>query len=160
MEEWLQTEWWDWKVYTANLTEAKAQIGIVGPKARTLLEALGGMDLSEEALPFMGWADGTLGGFKVRVYRISFSGELSYEDGARRRSRPGLLGCLSRGGRALGAMPYGTEALHVMRAEKGFINDRRPRPTARSSPRISGFPGRSRRRRTTISASARRSGSA
>jgi len=121
MEEWLQTEWWDWKVYTANLTEARAQIAVVGPKARTLLESLGGMDLSDEALPFMGWADGTLGDFKVRVYRISFSGELSYEV-----SLDAGLGlsfweaCLGAG-ESLGVMPYGTEALHVMRAEKGFI---------------------------------------
>ena len=51
MEEWLQTEWWDWKVYTANVTEQYAQIGVVGPNSRKLLEKLGGMDVSPEALP-------------------------------------------------------------------------------------------------------------
>ncbi len=121
MEDWLQCEWWDWQVYTANVTEQYAQVAIVGPNARKLLENLGGMDVSREALPFMTWADGTLAGFPVRVYRISFSGELSYEVAV-----PASLGlafweaCLAAG-KDLGAMPYGTEALHVMRAEKGFI---------------------------------------
>ena len=121
MEEWLQTEWWDWEVYTANLTEAKAQIGVVGPNARTLLESLGGMDLSDAALPFMGWADGELGGFRVRVYRISFSGELSYEVALDAGQGQAFWDACLEAGEALGIMPYGTEALHVMRAEKGFI---------------------------------------
>jgi sarcosine oxidase subunit alpha len=56
MEDWLQCEWWDWKVYTANVTEQYAQIAVVGPNARKLLEKLGGMDVSKEALPFMQWA--------------------------------------------------------------------------------------------------------
>ncbi len=61
MEDWLQCEWWDWQVYTANVTEQYSQVAVVGPKARALLEKLGGMDVSKEALPFMAWVDGTLG---------------------------------------------------------------------------------------------------
>jgi len=121
MEEWLQTEWWDWKVYVANLTEQYVQIGVAGPAARRLLERLGGMDLAAEALPFMQWADGTLGGFKVRVYRISFSGELSYEIAVAASEGRALWDALLDEGDDLGVMPYGTEALHIMRAEKGFI---------------------------------------
>ena len=121
MEDWLQCEWWDWQVYVANLTEQFAQIAVVGPNARKVLEKLGGMDVSAEALPFMTWADGNLGGFAVRVYRISFSGELSYEIAV-----PASLGlafwqACHDAGAEFGVMPYGTEALHVMRAEKGFI---------------------------------------
>ncbi|MCU0902376.1 MAG: 2Fe-2S iron-sulfur cluster-binding protein, partial [Tabrizicola sp.] len=56
MEDWLQCEWWDWKVYTANVTEQYAQVAVVGPNARKLLQVLGGMDVSKEALPFMQWA--------------------------------------------------------------------------------------------------------
>ncbi|NCM98194.1 MAG: sarcosine oxidase subunit alpha family protein, partial [Rhodobacterales bacterium] len=67
MEDWLQCEWWDWQVYTANVTEQYAQVAVVGPNARKLLEKLGGMDVSREALPFMQWADGTLAGFRARV---------------------------------------------------------------------------------------------
>ena len=121
MEDWLQCEWWDWKVYTANLTEQFAQVAVVGPKARKLLEKIGGMDLSREALPFMAWAEGTLGGFRARVFRISFSGELSYEIAVPATDGLAFWEMLHREGAEFGAMPYGTEALHVMRAEKGFI---------------------------------------
>jgi len=121
MEDWLQCEWWDWQVYTANVTEQHAQIAVVGPNARTLLQALGGMDVSREALPFMHWADGTLAGIPARVFRISFSGELSYEVAIPAGQGAAFWTACSEAGKALGVMPYGTEALHVMRAEKGFI---------------------------------------
>ena len=121
MEEWLQTEWWDWKVYTANLTEQFAQVAVVGPNARKLLQKLGGMDLSKEALGFMEWADGTIGEFEARVYRISFSGELSYEIAVPASQGMAFWNALLEAGQEFGVMPYGTEALHVMRAEKGFI---------------------------------------
>ena len=121
MEDWLQCEWWDWKVYTANVTEQYAQVAVVGPNARKVLEKLGGMDVSKETLPFMQWADGVLGGFPCRVYRISFSGELSYEIAVPASHGAAFWEALHKAGAEFGAMPYGTEALHVMRAEKGFI---------------------------------------
>ena len=121
MEDWLQCEWWDWKVYTANVTEQYAQVAVVGPNARKLLQVLGGMDVSKEILPFMQWADGTLAGFPVRVYRISFSGELSYEIAVPASHGAAFWAACQEAGKALGAMSYGTECLHVMRAEKGFI---------------------------------------
>jgi sarcosine oxidase, subunit alpha len=119
LEEWLQTEWWDLRVFTANLTEQYAQVAVVGPRARDLLHGLGGMELG--GLPFMAFAEGTLGGIPARVFRISFSGELSYEVAV--PATRGLAfweACLAAGA-YLGVQPYGTEALHVMRAEKGFI---------------------------------------
>ena len=121
MEDWLQCEWWDWQVYVANVTEAFAQIAVVGPNARKLLEKLGGMDVSKETLPFMQWADGTLGGFKARVFRISFSGELSYEIAVPASQGRAFWDMLLAQGAEFGAMPYGTECLHILRAEKGFI---------------------------------------
>ena len=121
MEEWLQTEWWDWKVYVANLTEQYAQVGVVGPKARDVLEKLGGLDVSKEALGFMEYAEGRLGTFDVRVFRISFSGELSYEIAVPAGQGLAFWQALCAAGEEFGIMPYGTEALHVMRAEKGFI---------------------------------------
>ena len=121
MEDWLQCEWWDWQVYTANVTEQYAQVAVVGPNARNLLQALGGMNVSRETLPFMQWADGTLGGFPVRVYRISFSGELSYEIAVTASHGLAFWQACVEAGKSLNAVPYGTEALHVMRAEKGFI---------------------------------------
>ncbi|WP_312527583.1 sarcosine oxidase subunit alpha family protein [Paracoccus sp. (in: a-proteobacteria)] len=120
-EDWLQCEWWDWQVYTANVTEQWAQIAVVGPKARILLERLGGMDLSAEKLPFMGWAEGQLAGIPARVFRISFSGELSFEVAVPANRGLELWEKLHELGRDLGVTPYGTEAMHIMRAEKGFI---------------------------------------
>lgn len=121
MEEWLQTEWWNWKVWTINLTEQLAQIAIVGPNSRKVIEKLGGMDVSPEALPFMAWADGNIGGISCRAYRISFSGELSYEIALPANQGLQFWKMLIDAGAEFGAMPYGTECLHVMRAEKGFI---------------------------------------
>ena len=121
MEEWLQTEWWDWKVHVVNATEHYAQVAVVGPNARKCLEKLGGMDLSREALGFMEWTDGELGGFKVRVFRISFSGELSYEIAVEAGQGQAFWDALLIAGHDLGVMPYGTECLHILRAEKGFI---------------------------------------
>ena len=120
-EDWLQCEWWDWQVYTANVTEEWAQVAVVGPRARVLLERLGGMDVSPEALPFMGWADGEIAGIPARIYRISFSGELSFEVAVPANRGLELWEKLHEAGADLGITPYGTEAMHVMRAEKGFI---------------------------------------
>jgi sarcosine oxidase subunit alpha len=121
MEDWLQTEWFDLQVYVANVTEHWAQFAVVGPNARRVLENLGGMDGSNAALPHMNWAAGTLGGVTARVFRISFSGELSYEIAVPASQGRAFWDMLLAAGAAFDATPYGTEALHVMRAEKGFI---------------------------------------
>ena len=121
MEEWLQTEWWDLKVFTANLTEQYAQVAVAGPRARETLEALGGIDLGRAALPQMGWTEGALADVPARVYRISFSGELSYEVAVPAGRGLELWQAIRDVGARFGLQPYGTEALHVMRAEKGFI---------------------------------------
>jgi sarcosine oxidase, subunit alpha len=121
MEDWLQCEWWDWKVYTANVTEEYAQVAIAGPNARKVLEKLGGMDVSKEAFPFMEWREGSLGGFRARIFRISFSGELSYEVAVPASEGRAFWEALLAAGEEFGVTPYGTEAMHIMRAEKGFI---------------------------------------
>ena len=121
MEDWLQCEWWDWKVYVTNATEQFAQVAVVGPNARKVLEKLGGMDVSKEALAFMEWKDGQIGGFDARAYRISFSGELSYEIAVPASQGRAFWDALLEAGQEFGVMPYGTECLHIMRAEKGFI---------------------------------------
>ncbi|MEI4196911.1 sarcosine oxidase subunit alpha family protein [Roseovarius sp. E0-M6] len=121
MEDWLQCEWWDWKVYTANVTEQYAQIAVVGPKAREVLEELTEDDISADGLTFMGWKDITLHGIPARAYRISFSGELSYEIAVPASYGRALWDKLLEVGAKHDVMPYGTEGLHVMRAEKGFI---------------------------------------
>ncbi|WP_375691526.1 sarcosine oxidase subunit alpha family protein [Pseudooceanicola sp. LIPI14-2-Ac024] len=121
MEEWLQTEWWDWKVYVANVTEQYAQIAVVGPKAREVIESLGAEGMDSQSFPFMAWEDREVAGIGARIYRISFSGELSYEIAVPASQGLALWEALHDAGAVHGVMPYGTEALHVMRAEKGFI---------------------------------------
>ena len=121
MEEWLQTEWWNLNVYVTNITEQFGQIAIVGPNARSVLEKVLQKKFSSDELPFMGIANGVFENSKVNVYRISFSGELSYEISiAAKLALSFWIKCIEVG-KKYGIQQYGTEALHVMRAEKGFI---------------------------------------
>ena len=78
-------------------------------------------DLSHDGFPHMSFKEGKLGGYPVRVYRISFSGEQSYEVATPANMGRGLWDAILDAGKELGIEPYGTEALHVLRAEKGFI---------------------------------------
>ncbi len=121
MEEWLQTEWWQLNVWVANLTEQFAQIAVVGPRSREMLEAMGGMDVGRAALPHMAFREGVLAGVPARVHRISFSGEISFEVAVPANRGQAFWDAARTAGAPLGLQPYGTEALHVMRAEKGFI---------------------------------------
>ncbi len=122
LEEWLQTEWTNLKVFVTPVTEQWAQFAIAGPKARKVLQSLDSdIDFSAEAFEFMSYREGTFAGFPVRVFRISFSGELSYEIATPSNFGRGLWDALMQAGASEGIEPYGTEALHVLRAEKGFI---------------------------------------
>jgi sarcosine oxidase, subunit alpha len=117
-EEWLQTEWPDLRVYCTSVTEQWSVVAVGGPHARAVVAGIGtDVDLSAEAFPWMTWRDGSVAGVPCRVCRVSFHGELSYE-----------LHVSSWHGRhvwdavmAAGAVPYGTEAMHVLRAEKGYV---------------------------------------
>jgi sarcosine oxidase subunit alpha len=122
LEEWSQTEWPDLKVYFTSVTEQWAVASICGPKSRELLAALSDdIDLSEAALPFMGVTTGTVAGLPARVFRISFTGELSFEINVPSRHGLALWTALMAAGEKYDITPYGTEAMHVLRAEKGFI---------------------------------------
>ncbi|MCI4664397.1 MAG: sarcosine oxidase subunit alpha family protein [Neomegalonema sp.] len=121
MEEWLQTEFTSLDVRLLNVTEQWGQINVAGPKAREVLEALSGdIDFSKSALPFMSCATGWLAGAQVRVFAISFTGELSYEIAVPSGATLSLWETIFEAGRVYGVTPFGTEALHIMRAEKGF----------------------------------------
>ena len=122
LEEWLQTEWTHYKVFVTPVTEQWAQFAIAGPKARDVLAKLApDFDISHEALPHMAFREGKLGLYPVRVYRISFSGELSFEVATPANLGRGLWNEIVEAGREFGLEAYGTEALHVLRAEKGYI---------------------------------------
>jgi sarcosine oxidase, subunit alpha len=122
LEEWLQTEWTQYKVFVTPVTEQWAQFAVAGPHARDVLSKLTpDFDISNEAFPHMSFKEGKIGGYPVRVFRISFSGELSYEVATPANFGQGLWNAVMDAGDEFGLSAYGTEALHVLRAEKGYI---------------------------------------
>jgi sarcosine oxidase, subunit alpha len=122
LEEWLQTEWPELKVYCNSVTEAWSTLSICGPKARALLsEFTSDIDLSADAFPFMTVREGTVAGIPARVFRISFTGESSFEINVPASYGLSLWTQLMNAGEKYGITPYGTESMHVLRAEKGYI---------------------------------------
>jgi sarcosine oxidase subunit alpha len=121
-EEWLQTEWPDLRLYCTSVTEQWSDVAVAGPSAREILDAVGtDLDLSPEAFPFMTFRDGTVAGIPARIARVSFTGELSYEILVDGRRGLELWAAVMAAGEPFGIAPYGTEAMHVLRAEKGFV---------------------------------------
>lgn len=122
MEFCRQCLWPDLDVQLISTTEAWAQIAVAGPQSRTLLERIIDRehDISDTAMPFMGCRDLTIcGGISARLFRISFSGERAYEIAVPARYGDALMRALMMQGKDLGATPYGTEALGILRIEKG-----------------------------------------
>ncbi len=112
----------DMDVQLISTTEAWAQFAVAGPNARKLLQKVVDpeFDISNEAFPFMGCGEVTVaGGCRARLFRISFSGELAYEIAVPTRYGDAMIRKLMEAGEEFGAVPYGTEALGVMRIEKG-----------------------------------------
>jgi sarcosine oxidase, subunit alpha len=122
LEEWLQTEWPDLKVYCTSVTEHISTIALVGPKSRQLLgELVTDIDLSKEAFPFMHSREATIDGIPVRIARISFSGELAFEINTEWGYARYIWEKLWMLERHYDLTAYGTETMHVLRAEKGYI---------------------------------------
>jgi sarcosine oxidase subunit alpha len=121
MEDYLQTEWPELKVFLTSVTEQFATITISGPNALGLMARISKIDLSPEALPHMGVALGEVAGVPARVFRISFTGEASYEINVPASYGHGVWNNVIMAGEDYAITPYGTEAMHVLRAEKGFI---------------------------------------
>ncbi|HSS66300.1 MAG TPA: glycine cleavage T C-terminal barrel domain-containing protein, partial [Gammaproteobacteria bacterium] len=122
LEEWLQTEWPELRVYCNSVTEHWATVGIAGPLSRKLLSELtDDIDLEPQAFPFMSWREGTVAGIPARVMRISFTGELSFEINVQSSYGLALWSALMSAGARYGITPFGTETMHILRAEKGFI---------------------------------------
>jgi sarcosine oxidase subunit alpha len=121
MEEWVQTEWPDLRVHCTSVTEQWCTFPVVGPRSRDVVGAVfPQVDVSTEAFPFMTWRDTTLDGVPVRLARISFSGELAYEVYVNPWYAVAVWQRLLDAGRPYGITPYGTETMHVLRAEKGY----------------------------------------
>ena len=122
LEEWAQTEWPELKVHMTSVTDQWAVIAVAGPKSRDLVSGLAeGIDFDGEAFPHMSMREGRIAGAPARVFRISFSGEMGFEVNVPASHGMAVWRAIAETGKAYDATPYGTETMHVLRAEKGFI---------------------------------------
>ncbi|TFF24992.1 sarcosine oxidase subunit alpha family protein [Jiella endophytica] len=122
MEDYLQTEWPDLDVFLTSITEQWAVIALQGPKARQVLEPfVSEIDLSEAAFPHMTVKTGYVCGVPCRLFRVSFTGELGFEVNVPADYGEAVWKTLYEEGQKHGITPYGTEAMHVLRAEVGYI---------------------------------------
>ena len=122
MEDYIQTEWPDLDVWLTSTTEEWAVIAVQGPLARKVLEPfVEGIDLSREAMPHMSVREGKICGVPTRLFRVSFTGELGFEVNVPAGHGRAVWEAIFAAGQAYGITPYGTETMHVLRAEKGFI---------------------------------------
>ncbi len=122
LELWHQTEWPELDIYMTSVTDHWATAAVVGPKSRQVLaKVCKDIDLSPAAFKFMDWREGTVAGVPARVFRISFSGEMAFEVNVDASYGHHVWEALMDAGREFNITPYGTETMHVLRAEKGFI---------------------------------------
>ena len=122
MEDYLQTEFPHLKVWLTSTSEQWAVIALQGPKAAGLLAPfVDGMDLSADAMPFMSMREGTFAGVPMRLFRMSFAGEDGFEINVPSDYGKAAWDMLHAGVSEAGGCAYGTEAMHVLRAEKGYI---------------------------------------
>jgi sarcosine oxidase, subunit alpha len=122
MEDYLQTEFPHLKVWLTSTTEQWAVIAVQGPKAREILAPLvEGIDISNEAFPHMSVREGKICGVPTRLFRMSFTGEAGYEVNVPADYGQAVWEAIWARAEPLGACAYGTETMHVLRAEKGYI---------------------------------------
>ncbi|PDT51698.1 MULTISPECIES: sarcosine oxidase subunit alpha [Sinorhizobium] len=122
MEDYLQTEFPHLKVWLTSTTEQWAVIAVQGPKAREIIAPLvEGIDLSNEAFPHMSVAEGRICGVPTRLFRMSFTGELGFEVNVPADYGQAVWEAIWARAEPMGACAYGTETMHVLRAEKGYI---------------------------------------
>ncbi|SDA77266.1 sarcosine oxidase subunit alpha [Sinorhizobium sp. NFACC03] len=122
MEDYLQTEFPHLKVWLTSTTEQWAVIAVQGPKAREIIAPLvEGIDLSNEAFPHMSVAEGKICGVPTRLFRMSFTGELGFEVNVPADYGQAVWEAIWARAEPMGACAYGTETMHVLRAEKGYI---------------------------------------
>jgi sarcosine oxidase subunit alpha len=122
MEDYLQTEWPDLEVWLTSTTEQWSVIALQGPNARKVLEPLvEGIDLSADAMPHMSVREGRIYGVPTRLFRVSFTGELGFEVNVPAGYGRAVWEAIFAAGKPYRITPYGTETMHVLRAEKGYI---------------------------------------
>jgi heterotetrameric sarcosine oxidase alpha subunit len=122
LEHLLQIVWPDLRVQVTSETEQWAAMALAGPQSRAVLaRVVEGLDVSDASLPFMGVREARIAGMPARIFRISFSGELAYEINTPADHGRALWEALLAAGAGEGIVPYGTEAMGVLRIEKGHV---------------------------------------
>jgi sarcosine oxidase subunit alpha len=122
LEDYLQTEWPELDVYLTSVTDHFATASICGPNSKKILNKLiPELDLSDENFPHMSFKEARIGKIECRVMRISFTGEHSYEINVQANYGESLWKQCMEAGKEFNITPYGTETMHLLRAEKGFI---------------------------------------
>ncbi|GAA2005207.1 sarcosine oxidase subunit alpha family protein [Nocardiopsis rhodophaea] len=122
LEEWAQEEWPDLCVHFTHATDHFATVSVVGPRARDVMARIApDLDVSAEGFPFMTFRDTTVAGVSARVLRVSFTGELTFEIYVSSWYGRAVWEAVMAAGEPHAITPYGTETMHVLRAEKGFI---------------------------------------
>ena len=122
MEYWSQIEWPELDVRFMSVTDEWAGIAIAGPESRVLLkQVISGLDLQNESFPFMAFGNCQVSGVPARLFRISFSGELAYELNVPANYGLKIWDKLAKLGVDKNIMPYGMEAMSILRIEKGHV---------------------------------------
>jgi sarcosine oxidase subunit alpha len=122
MEDYLQTEFADLRVWLTSTTEQWATIALQGPRAReTIAPLIEGVDLAADATPHMSMREARVCGVPARLMRVSFTGELGYEINVPSHFGRAVWEAVWREVQKHDGCAYGTEAMHVMRAEKGYV---------------------------------------
>ena len=122
LEDWLQTEWPDLQVYLTSVTEQFGTISLNGPNARKVMQKISpSHDFTKENFPHMSYQNVNIDSVSCRVMRISFTGELCYEINIPSSYASSAWKKFIEAGKEFNITPYGTEAMHILRAEKGFI---------------------------------------
>lgn len=122
LEDFLQTEWPELDIFLTSVTDHFATISVCGPNSRKILnKIIPDLDLSDENFPHMSFKNSRIGKIKCRVMRISFTGEHSYEINIQANYGKSVWKKCMEAGKEFNITPYGTESMHLLRAEKGFI---------------------------------------
>ncbi|MCX7303120.1 MAG: sarcosine oxidase subunit alpha [Hyphomicrobiales bacterium] len=122
MEDYLQTEFPHLNVWLTSISEQWAVIAVQGPKSRDIIAPLvEGIDISDEAMPHMSVREGKICGVPTRLFRMSFTGDRGFEVNVPADYGQAVWEALWAEGQKHGACAYGTEAMHILRAEKGYI---------------------------------------
>ncbi len=122
LEDYLQTEWPELDVYLTSVTDHYATISVCGPNSKKIIsKVIPNLDLSDDKFPHMSFKDTKIDKVKCRVMRISFTGEQSFEINVQANYGKSVWDKCMQAGKEFNITPYGTETMHLLRAEKGFI---------------------------------------